>query len=680
MQLSLTDIILSDGTARAVCWTLVHSLWEGLLTAVLAGLVILCTRKLPARLRYNLLATDLLLFLLAAGTTFFYELRQEARQPTTGVDRIVVEGADKKVPGTPGTGKGIASWQQEISLAFNRPESFIRQAGDYLNTHATVVTLVWLACLLGQLLRLTGGLYQVRRLRRSSIPPPGEYWNERLLVLSRRLDIRRTVRLLQSGLAKAPVAFGFLKPSILVPLGMLSNLPPDQVETILLHELAHIRRSDYIANLLLHITEAIFFFNPGIRWVGSLIRQEREACCDDIVLAGVPDRNSYFEALLAFKQWVIDGRFAGEGTYTLQLGGGKTDLIWRIRRMLDQENKKLHIMEKAILSFGLMAIVSVSLISMKERSGQTTNPVIPIRSIAQVPVPGTAPAPVLQTKTDTVPRKGEYAPAEKNVIIRSISSHTDSHDGQKKYNASAIDDNGNRYKIKKVNDEVTEFKVNDKLIAKEDYWQYTSVFASIEEDAITHNQVLPPPQASSMPATSPLPAVSVSPAVSRLPTVVLTPIPPTAPATSSMSASASDTRVDRNRPITVVGHAVAPDHRLFGRPTVIVDRPAESENPPTLENPLVYTRQPNVSIRGIAADLVKDRLIDHVEEFSFTLDADKLLVNGTQQPEDVFLRFKTKYVIHARDHFIYSQYWTSHGSGSHCEVKDDDTSSSTDRN
>src|SRR6202012_1260086 len=176
------------------------------------------------------------------------------------------------------------------------------------------------------------------------------------------------VVLLQSGLVRTPAALGFLKPSILVPLGLLANLPADQVETILLHELAHIRRGDYVVNLLLHFTDAIFFFNPGVRWIAALMRREREACCDDMVLAGTPDRNSYFDALLAYAQFAIDGRDAG-AIYALSLGGGRTDLLWRIRRMLERENKKLQIMEKTILSFGLMVLVSISLISMRQKDG-----------------------------------------------------------------------------------------------------------------------------------------------------------------------------------------------------------------------------------------------------------------------------------------------------------------------
>ncbi len=165
---------------------------------------------------------------------------------------------------------------------------------------------------------------------------------------------------------------------------MLANLPPDQAEAILLHELAHIRRSDYLSNLLLHIGEAIFFFNPGVRWVAVRIRQEREACCDDMVLAGVPDKNSYFEALVAFKQWITDRRYTGAGAYMLQLRGGKGDLLWRIRRMLlDQENKKLQLMEKTILAFGLMAVVSISLIGMKGRDW----PAAKVRSVQRVMQP-----------------------------------------------------------------------------------------------------------------------------------------------------------------------------------------------------------------------------------------------------------------------------------------------------
>jgi bla regulator protein blaR1 len=605
MQLSLIDIFLSDGAARAVCWTLVHSLWEGVLAAALAGLIILCTRKLPAAVRYNLLAADLLLFLLVAGGTVCYEFRQGNRLLTPGTALV-----------TDGGGGAITQLWQKISFTAERHGSLIQRTGDYLNTHAAVVTLVWLACLLGQILRLTGGVYHIHRLRRNSVVPPGEFWPVRLQALARRLGIKRTITLLQSGLIKTPAAFGFIKPCILVPLGMLASLPPDQVETILLHELAHIHRNDYIANLLLHLTEAIFFFNPGVRWVATLIRREREACCDDMVLAGTPDRNSYFEALIAFTSFATDRQTAHGPSYALQLGGTKTDLLWRIRRMLDQENKKLQVMEKAILSFGLMALVSVSLISMKEKERPVTTKSAAVH-VAQ--------APARHIQQDT-------------VRITTLTTHSDTDDGSKRSYAVATDDNGNRYEIRKLNGEVIEFKVNGKLIAKEDYGRYTDIFDEVKALQTRPKEPVPPRA-----PVSPREPVGL---VGRVgPVRPVRPLRPEAP----LRPESPVRSIEPVQPVQPV-------------------KPLQREEPPTLANPLVFTNNPDPTIKMIAADLVDNRLIDHVDQLSFALDADGLTVNGAKQSQDVYLKFREKYIRRSGDHFIYSQYYTPHGSGSRGEV------------
>jgi bla regulator protein BlaR1 len=398
-------------TTHAICWTLIHSLWQGILTAALAGLIIAGTRRWRAAIRYNLLVADLLLFLLVTAATFFHEMRLVERlvTPRVAVELHRVTGG--AVRATAGVVRAATVVIRKTGRTYGgvMAQDLIRRTGYFLNAHARVVVLVWLACLLGQLLRLTGGLYQLQRLRRDHVFPPGDNWTKKLLELADRLGVNRRVELLQSGLVRTPVAFGFLRPCILIPLGMLANLPPDQAEAILLHELAHIRRSDYLSNLLLHIAEAMFFFNPGVRWVATRIRQEREACCDDMVLAGVPDKNSYFEALVAFKQWITDRRYTGAGAYMLQLRGGKGDLLWRIRRMLDQENKKLQLMEKTILAFGLMAVVSISLIGMKERDRSAAR----VRSVQRVMRPVVQVKPVAPVRP-VKPVKPEAA--VKNII------------------------------------------------------------------------------------------------------------------------------------------------------------------------------------------------------------------------------------------------------------------------
>ena len=640
MKLPLIDILLSDAAARAICWTLVHSLWQGILAAALAGIIIGCTRRRPAVLRYNLLAADGLFFLLAAAATFYYEMGQAAGP---------VEAAPLRATSETASGS-MAFLRQEMFAGHITPANMMQQAGDYLNNHAGMITLIWLICLSVQLIRLTGGLYRLNRIRVHSSPrPPGEYWNERLSVLARRLGIGRTVTLLQSQWVKVPSAFGFLKPSILVPLGMLSQLPPDQVEAVLLHELAHIRRGDYAVNLLLLLTEAIFFFNPGMRWIASLIRREREACCDDIVLAGTPDKDCYFEALVAFTQWAVNGQATAALSYSPQLSGGKTDLLWRIKRMLNQENKKLQVMEKAILSVGLMALVSVSLISM-------TKVTAPAAAISPAISPATPRITATVAKTDTVPQDKQDSSVGKKISFRSFSSHTNSNDGRIKSHVIAIDQEGNRYEVIRKNDEVIEFMLNDQQIPREEYSRYSGVLASIESERkkIPKAPVAPVPPVPATSITAVTPATPVAPATPRVsavpatlsaPKAMVTPVTPTTPTT----------------PVASVAPVSSASANGFG----INER---AYHAPTLASPLVYSRNSDPYIERIVADLIETGLIDDLNRFSFTLTAEGLIVNGVTQPDKIFSTFRTKYVIYPKSRFDYSQYYTPHSSGSHSEV------------
>ena len=98
-----------------------------------------------------------------------------------------------------------------------------------------------------------------------------------------------------------PVVIGYLRPVILVPVGMLAGMPAAQVEAILLHELAHVRRRDYLANLLQTVGEGFLFYHPAIWWISSVIRSERENCCDDLVVEASGDAREYAAALAALE-------------------------------------------------------------------------------------------------------------------------------------------------------------------------------------------------------------------------------------------------------------------------------------------------------------------------------------------------------------------------------------------
>jgi beta-lactamase regulating signal transducer with metallopeptidase domain len=138
--------------------------------------------------------------------------------------------------------------------------------------------------------RFLGSWVRVQRLRRRSAEPVPAEWHLVVSRLCRELKLSRTVRLLQSAAVEVPTALGWLRPLILLPACALTGLAPLQLEAILAHELAHIRRGDFLVNLLQSLVEVLLFYHPAVWWLSSRIRAERELCCDDVAaeLCGDP--------------------------------------------------------------------------------------------------------------------------------------------------------------------------------------------------------------------------------------------------------------------------------------------------------------------------------------------------------------------------------------------------------
>lgn len=323
----------SETAVRAVCWTLVHSLWLGILAAGAGGLVVLMTVRSSARLRYNLLSGCLAVFAAVTAGIFLYEWGRQTRV------NPAPDGFSPAFLSTPGFIHG------------QRP---IAGIGDWLiffiDQHSRVIFMIWLSFFLFKTLQFTGGFVHIHRIRTRRVSGvPGE-WEANLASLSQKLGIKQSVRLLQSELVNVPVTVGHFKPVILVPVGIFLQLPPAQIETIILHELAHIRRRDYLVNILQTMLETLFFFNPAVLWLSGLIREEREACCDDIVLAQNPIRRTYLEALLAFHP-------RGEAiSDSLAVGLGGNGLVNRLKRIIDRKNRCLEVPEKLMLLASVMVI------------------------------------------------------------------------------------------------------------------------------------------------------------------------------------------------------------------------------------------------------------------------------------------------------------------------------------
>src|SRR5205085_11492852 len=127
-------------------------------------------------------------------------------------------------------------------------------------------------------------------------------WQETLARLARRLRVSRPVRLCASALVEVPTVVGWLRPVVLLPVCALTALSAPQLEALIAHELAHIRRHDYLCNLLQTIIETLLFYHPAVWWLSKRVRIEREHCCDDAAVAATGDVLVYARALTALEQ------------------------------------------------------------------------------------------------------------------------------------------------------------------------------------------------------------------------------------------------------------------------------------------------------------------------------------------------------------------------------------------
>ncbi|MEZ6130384.1 MAG: DUF4159 domain-containing protein [Planctomycetaceae bacterium] len=199
------------------------------------------------------------------------------------------------------------------------------------NWQLWIVGLWSFGCLLSAI-RLLGQWLSVDLLRRSAHPlPTNSVWSERFAELVKRLYVRGSVKLLTSGSIVIPMAIGVLKPVVIVPLAMLNSLSVDQVESILLHELAHVRRHDYFVNLLQTILETVFFFHPAVWWLSAVLRDEREHLCDVIAGDASGDRAAYALALAALEEHRAS---QPSGLVVAADGGRPGNLLNRVQRLL----------------------------------------------------------------------------------------------------------------------------------------------------------------------------------------------------------------------------------------------------------------------------------------------------------------------------------------------------------
>lgn len=305
---------LAHPMMEQVGWVLVHAVWQGaLLAGLLAGALFLL-RSEQARLRYAISLITLVV-LAACPVITWSVLSATPVEPAGAVE---------------------ASWQ-----ALSEPAVLLAEtnasAGSGMTWSAAAraglvaslpgLAIVWMLGVGVLAVRLAGGWMLTVRLRNARSEPVDGPWQRRVNRLAERLGVTWPVRLRQSASIDVPMVVGWLRPVVLVPAGVLTGLPPQQIEALIAHELSHIRRHDVLIGWLQALVETLLFYHPAVWWISEQVRVEREHCCDDLAVAVCRDRVTYAQALttLAGRQQVI---LAGS------LGASGGALLERIRRLV----------------------------------------------------------------------------------------------------------------------------------------------------------------------------------------------------------------------------------------------------------------------------------------------------------------------------------------------------------
>jgi uncharacterized protein (TIGR03435 family) len=331
--------------------TLLHFLWQGLLIAAAYAAARRCAER--PEVRY-LLACATLAVMAAAPVATWIALRLPSSQ--------AVEAAASVSP--PPAASAVSGFRGDLPRLF--AAGYDRVPPAWLSW----VAAAWMAGVVVFWLRLLGGWIVAERLRRRQVRPAPGYWQQTFDRLRAQLRVSRPVRLLVSGLVEAPAVIGLLRPVVLVPLAALAGLPAEQMEALLLHELAHIRRYDYLVNALQSMVEALLFYHPAVWWVSAHMRSERELCCDDAAVAVTGDAQSYARALAELGA-------AGQAHYQATVAATGGSLANRVARLLGepQPAARTHSPAAVATATALVAITAVAVL------GQTARPQFEVASV-----------------------------------------------------------------------------------------------------------------------------------------------------------------------------------------------------------------------------------------------------------------------------------------------------------
>lgn len=357
--MTILNDLIPDYLLYALGWTLVHSVWQLIVIgAALWVLLKVFSHRSPA-FKYNVALASLgFAFLVAAGT-LIYQLSFQA--PASLFDKVAME----------------AMVFDRVSQGSSASvESLIPMAIHWIEIQLPILVNFWFLGALLFMFRLFNSLSEIRLLRKSSTANLDSELDQMMSRVGKRLGISQSVQLRITEFGQSPITFGFLKPIILIPAGLIFQLSSSQLEAIIAHELAHVKRNDYLVNLLQSSLEVVFFYHPCFWWMSQTLKELRENASDDLAVStGVSAKELAYGLAEVLN-------FAKQNPPELALAAGKrrNPTLQRIKRIMGYPAQtypqnpiiSIPMLITLILSAGLMASAQQDVPAKAEKVQQKT--------------------------------------------------------------------------------------------------------------------------------------------------------------------------------------------------------------------------------------------------------------------------------------------------------------------
>ncbi len=347
-------------------WTLLHSIWQIVLIAALLFILLKVFRSFSANLRYIISVFALGLACALSVITFvqltvysnYLQNNNEVSDYTEKVNREY-----PPAEGFPAIGKND---QQIIELTDEKPFTSLENLQNLFSKNIPIalpfLVSLWVLGVMLFALRLIGGIWQIHKYKTCEVSAPNCVWLEKFAALCQRLEITQTVNFLQSNLIETPVVVGWLKPVILVPASVFFQISLQQLETIIAHELIHIRRYDALVNLAQSFVEITFFYHPCAWWISSVIRTEREFAADEAVVEILENSHIVYASALANLEELRQTAKITASPVLVAANGG--NLMQRITKILQKNTgrKRVNSAWSAMLALALLSAVLLTML------------------------------------------------------------------------------------------------------------------------------------------------------------------------------------------------------------------------------------------------------------------------------------------------------------------------------